>query len=76
MHIFTSFEIRAHPETRPSCSTGNELEFMASLLLGASSGNKFYPIEPGPNPKLYRKVFENSILIGAARFGAYLDTMG
>ena len=76
MHISDSFETRDYPETRPSCSIENELEFMASVFQRASPGDKSCSIEHDPNPNKSRKVFENWILIGIAHSGAYLDTMG
>ena len=72
MQISPSLETRAYPEMWSSCSAENELEFRASLLLRANPGNKFHPIEPGPNSNLSRKSFEDSILTRVARSGVSL----
>ena len=59
MHIFGSFETRAHPERRLSRITATEPELMASLSLRVNPGNKSQLIEPYPNsepvPKSFRK---------------------
>ncbi len=76
MRVSAAFETRPYPETRPSCPTEKELEVMASPSLRASPGNKSHLIEPGPNPKRSRKVFENSILSLVTTFMCALDPTG
>lgn len=69
MRISAEFETRAYPELRLIRPTENELEFMASLRLKVSGGNKCRLTEPGSNPNRSRKVLENLVLIGNVSSG-------
>ncbi len=76
MWISAEFEIRAYPETRPSCPAENERVFMAALPLKVSGGNNCRLTEPDSNPNWSRKVSENSILSLVTTFMCALDPMG